>query len=80
MHILYETEDTDRPNSICDRNGEVTLGLCKVCGGAEASLTTHCPNRKLTEDEERKIIKGDLDFLDGMWIIPGNSTQQKQGE
>jgi hypothetical protein len=41
-HTLYETSDADRPKEICDRNGEVVLGLCKVCGAAESELDRPC--------------------------------------
>ena len=61
-HILYETKDKDKPSSICDRNGEVVLALCKVCGGAEASLPTNCPGRKLTWNEMEMITAGKLNF------------------
>lgn len=37
-HILFKTEDKDRPDAICDSNGEVVLGLCKVCNRAESEL------------------------------------------
>lgn len=37
-HDLYETRDQDRPDVICDSNGEVVLGLCKRCGKGEAQL------------------------------------------
>jgi len=61
-HILWKTEDKDRSLVICDCNGEVVLALCKVCGGAEASLPKNCPGRRLTEEESSKIINGQLDF------------------
>ena len=61
-HDLYKTEDKDRPRSICDRNGEVVLGLCKICGGAEGSMPTNCPGRRLTGDELDAIFAGRLDF------------------
>lgn len=41
-HRLYATSDADRPRDICDRNGEVVLGLCKVCGRAGAELDKPC--------------------------------------
>lgn len=61
-HQLYETGDNDAPNSIKDRNGEVALGLCRVCGGAEGTLPTNCPSRRLTPEEEDAIYAGKLDF------------------
>lgn len=44
-HVLYETGDKDAPDAVKDRNGEVVLGLCKVCGLAEIQLdeTPDCP-------------------------------------
>lgn len=45
LHKLYETKDADRPDAICDSNGEVVLGLCKVCGQAEADLEPNCPGK-----------------------------------
>lgn len=38
-HVPYTTQDTDRPNVVCDRNGEVVLAMCKLCGKAEEELT-----------------------------------------
>lgn len=37
-HDLYTDADKDRPDVICDSNGQVVLGLCKRCGKAEAEL------------------------------------------
>lgn len=61
-HVLYETKDSDKPQSICDGNGEVVLGLCRICGGAESSLATNCPGRTLTPEEADSICAGELDF------------------
>ncbi|MEY2152254.1 hypothetical protein AB7849_15220 [Rhodanobacter sp. 115] len=41
-HVLYEKGDKDAPDSIKDRNGDITLGLCKVCGRGEAELVEPC--------------------------------------
>ena len=62
QHILYKTEDTDRPRDICDTGGEVVLSLCRICGGAEGAMPTNCPGRKLTGDELDAIYSGKLDF------------------
>lgn len=45
-HVLYKTEDADKPREICDRNGEVVLGQCKVCGKAEAELDGPCTGQQ----------------------------------
>lgn len=42
-HVLYKTGDRFIPVQIKDRNGEVVLKLCKVCGKAENELNnTEC--------------------------------------
>lgn len=41
-HILYIDGDPDIPDSIKDRNGQVALDLCKVCGKGESELTEGC--------------------------------------
>ena len=38
LHDLYKTGDADAPRQIKDRNGEVVLDMCRVCGRAEAEL------------------------------------------
>lgn len=40
-HDLYTDTDKDRPDSICDRSGQVVLDLCKRCGRGESELTDH---------------------------------------
>ncbi len=37
-HKLYEDSDVDKPDVICDSNGQVALGLCKLCGRVGAEL------------------------------------------
>lgn len=41
QHILYKTEDEDKPDQICDRNGEVVLAQCRLCHLAESELQDH---------------------------------------
>lgn len=38
VHTLYVTGDSDAPEQIKDRNGEVVLAQCRVCGAAEIEL------------------------------------------
>lgn len=38
-HTLYTNADKDRPDSICDRNGDVVLGLCKKVALESLSIT-----------------------------------------
>lgn len=44
-HVLYEKDDADAPDAIKDRNGDIMLGLCKVCGKGEAQLSEPCEPR-----------------------------------
>jgi len=41
-HPLWETGEVGVPSAILDRNGEVVLGLCKVCGRGECELDEPC--------------------------------------
>lgn len=45
-HDLYGDTDKDRPDVICDRNGQVVLGLCKKCGRGEADLSEPCNSER----------------------------------
>lgn len=49
---------------------EDDLSHCKVCNGAEGSLTSDCPQRRMTADEQDAVYAGDLDFKDGAWVQP----------
>jgi hypothetical protein len=43
-HILFTNADPVKPAAICDRNGEVVLEMCRVCGRYEAALEDpFCP-------------------------------------
>ena len=37
-HVLYKTGDMTAPGAILDRNSEVVLSMCKICGKAEKEL------------------------------------------
>lgn len=56
QHVLYERGDADAPDVIKDRNGDITLGLCKICGKGEAELVELC------EPSDSRI----LDWLEAM--------------
>lgn len=47
------------------------LFTCTVCGGAEGSLPTDCPGRRMDESEERAVYAGTLDYLvsEGGWTL-----------
>lgn len=68
-HDLYKTGDKDVPWEIQDQNGEVVLGLCKVCGGAEGTLPTECPGVRMKPQQYDDVQGGMLDFRDGSWKV-----------
>jgi hypothetical protein len=73
QHVRQECTDPD-----CTGNCNLcNLFMCKVCKGAEGSLPTDCPGRKLTDAEEDAIMAGRLDFKNGEWARPaqGRDTQ-----
>lgn len=53
-HELYINSDPDAPERIKDRNGEIALHQCRVCGAAEIELEVHCSGNHnvVTEEEE----------------------------
>lgn len=44
------------------------LSHCNVCGGAEGSLPTLCPGRKMTQEEEAAVYAAELDFNTGPMV------------
>ena len=75
-HRLYVTEDHGAPSTILDRNGEVVLSLCKVCGGAEGAMPTDCPGRALSEQQLDDIYAGRLDYRGDVWVTPNELNSQ----
>lgn len=43
------------------------LSICEICGGAESSLATHCPQTKLTPTQQQALMDKDVDYVDGVW-------------
>ena len=56
QHELYSDADPVKPDAICDSNGQVTLGLCKVCGQAEGDLEPTCPGKRVLEPIEHDCL------------------------
>lgn len=57
------------------------LALCTTCGGAEASLPTDCPQRRMSALEEDEVQAGLLDFkLDRGWHVPARMRTPTEGE
>jgi len=52
-------DDCDNPRCKFCRGG---LAACTVCGGAEGSLPSHCPGRKMTSEEQELVYTARLDF------------------
>jgi hypothetical protein len=50
-HQLYQTGDPDAPDAVRDRNGDVVLSMCKVCGKAEVELSEPCVAQPRAEDD-----------------------------
>lgn len=74
QHDLYKTGDPDAPDVIKDRNGEVVLEMCKVCGRAEIELSEPCTYKVWvvmsndfpdsvwsSEDEAKKYVQEKMD-------------------
>jgi hypothetical protein len=40
---------------------------CVVCHSFEGATTTHCPGRRLTQQEMDAVYEGSLNFRDGAW-------------
>lgn len=49
---------------VCDGG----LGLCVICGGAEASLATECPGYRIGSELQEKIMASKIDFIHG-WVV-----------
>jgi hypothetical protein len=61
-HDCYSGFDPAAPDAIKDRNGEVVLGLCKVCGAGEIELEEPCDERlarldALHEQRDRQLLR-----------------------
>ena len=47
------------------------LSMCTVCGGAEASLPTHCPGVEMDDVTCSSVQIGIADYKDGEWWYKG---------
>jgi NTP pyrophosphatase (non-canonical NTP hydrolase) len=52
-HQLWKDGDYSVPLEICDRNGQVALALCKVCGKGEGDLQIECPGPQKCFDVDK---------------------------
>jgi len=77
-HILWDTGQPGVPHQICDSDGEVVLGLCRVCGRAEADLDRPC----VTAYIQTTAVEGDhksARVWDGKFR-PGDVVRDQQGD
>ncbi|KVV40825.1 hypothetical protein WT27_12910 [Burkholderia territorii] len=68
-HHLYTNADLkDKPEGstlyrlVCEGG----LGICKVCGLGEGSLTTECPGERSGAKAD-DVYAGKIDYVDGRW-------------
>lgn len=52
------------------------LAHCTVCNGAECSMPTDCPGTKMGIDQADAVCDGDIDFINGKWVL----VHQDRGE
>lgn len=66
-HVRLECEDDG-----CDGCNLCELFACAVCGGAEGSLTTNCPGRRVSSEMLDQVYDGWWDYRDarGGWCVP----------
>lgn len=68
-HDYYTSKDIG-PHDTWGQLNIVDGGLshCKICGGLEGSLTTDCPGEMLSYEQDQKVYKGEVDFVNGQWV------------
>lgn len=65
-HVLYEcSPGCDDEFCVYCRG---CLAYCTVCGGAESSLPSECPGRKMDTTEQDAVMNFKLDFVNDSWI------------
>lgn len=64
------------PCVVCDGG----LFLCKVCGGAEGSLPSHCPGAPVGADRLDQVYWGEMDYLNGRWVVGAVSPHCPAGQ
>jgi hypothetical protein len=76
-HTLYKCVDCKKDHCpYCDGD----LRSCTVCKGAEGSLTSTCTGTPLTEEQQRLVHAGMLDFKDGKWGRYGRLAREFCGK
>lgn len=62
-HRLHRCMDDCEGCFVCEGG----LSSCETCGGAEASLPTHCPQVAMDSMQQLLVQQGSADFKDGEW-------------
>ena len=70
-HQLWAKGEPGLPEAVTDRNGDVVLGMCRVCGQAEAELEDACPGYKWPEGSVALLWSA---FGLGKWVTVDSST------
>ena len=66
-HTKYECKCNRAYCQFCEGG----LFSCTVCRGFEGSLPTDCPGTQMTEEQEKNIYAGQLDYREGKgWCTP----------
>lgn len=61
-HVLYKDGDDDAPNTIKDSNGDIALGLCRICGAGEIELEKPCFTPDVPELVEDNMNRYSITF------------------
>lgn len=65
-HVAVKHDDCQRNCcNVCDGG----LTICARCGGAEGSLTTHCPGEPVSFDRDQNVYDGKIDYYQGQWRL-----------
>lgn len=75
-HVLYENCDDDAPSSIKDGNGDIVLGLCRICGAGEIELEQQCPPLSMMKPVEQY----DKKRFGGVMVLLYRRINEKNGE
>ena len=76
--VRFPGHKKQRCSSECGDCNVCILYLCETCGGAEASLPSECPGRRMSAMEEELVQAKLLDFKSGGWV-PGKRKPESFG-
>ena len=78
QHVYYTADDISDTDSWGQSNiVDGGLGVCKVCGGMEGSLTTDCPGERIPYEKDQEVYAGKIDYREGRgWVPELNPTNQ----